>query len=547
MFSRARGAFMSSTPVQPQAAGPLPQHGPLTNGSRYELLVQSVVDYAIYLLDPHGQIISWNSGAQRIKGYRADEVIGKHFSMFYTPEDQAAGAPQQALHTAATEGRFNGEAWRVRKDGTRFRALIAIDAIRDDAGQLIGFAKVTRDITDRAELVADLEESERRFRLFAESTPDYALCMLDEHGRVQHWNNGAERLSGYACEEVMNKPIVRMLLSDERNEGMLSALFEQTLSIGRYEAEHWVRRKDGGQFLAQIALRALRDEGGCLHGIACTVQDLSEKRAMEEALEQTRQQLFQSQKLDALGQLTGGIASDFDGILHALSSGLEIARMQAARGDTSQLEKRLAEAANLVQRAAQLTHHLMAFARRQPLTPSHIDLNEWIRSLSELLLRTVGAHIRIHFDLARSPLPIRCDLNQLESALLNLVINSRDAMPDGGNLHIATSAAKRDNAHGDEWARLLVKDTGTGMSAEMAERAFEPFFTTKPLGQGVGLGLPMVHGFVRQSHGLISLHSKVGAGTEVEISLPMVPAGEPAQFNQGRQPAQHEDLPQAGR
>ncbi|WP_158628915.1 PAS domain S-box protein [Dyella choica] len=518
---------MASTSVHHDPLSELASHGgPLANGSRYELLVQSVVDYAIYLLDPGGWIASWNAGAQRIKGYAADEVIGQHFSMFYTPEDQAAGMPQHNLDIATTEGHFTGEACRVRKDGTRFRALVAMDAIHDEHGRLLGFAKVTRDVTERAQLLADLEESERRFRLFAESTPDYAICMLDEHGHVRHWNGGAERLSGYASEEVMDRPIVRMLLSDERDEGKLHALFEQTLSIGKYEGEHAITRKSGSRFQAQLQLRALKDRGGRLHGLACTVQDLSEKRAMEQALEQTRQQLFQAHKLEALGQLTGGIASDFNGILHSLAGGLEIARLQAARGDTSQLGKRLAEALNLVQRATQLTQHLMAFARRQPLAPVRTDMNEWIHSLSDLLLRTVGAHIRIQFDLAKAMLPIRCDLNQLESALLNLVINSRDAMPDGGKLLVATARVQRDNSSGGEWARLTVKDNGVGMSGEMAGRAFEPFFTTKPLGQGAGLGLSMVHGFVRQSNGTIALHSKVGEGTEVEICLPIAEAAE---------------------
>ncbi|GLQ89967.1 hybrid sensor histidine kinase/response regulator [Dyella flagellata] len=533
---------MASTPVNNDLRSELALHGgPLSNGSRYELLVQSVVDYAIYLLDPDGRIVSWNAGAQRIKGYTSEEVIGKHFSMFYTPEDQAAGTPQHNLDTAATEGRFNGEACRVRKDGTRFHAQVAMDAIHDDAGQLIGFAKVTRDVTERSELMAHLEESERRFRLFAESTPGYALCMLDKHGRVRHWNAGAELLSGYTSEEAMDKPVVRMLLPDERDEQKLHALIEQTLSSGKYEGEHRITRKNGSRFQAQVLLRALKDQAGRLHGLACTVQDLSEKRAMEEALEQTRQQLFQSQKLDALGQLTGGIASDFNGILHSLAGGLEIARMQVARNDTSQLEKRLAEALNLVQRAAQLTQHLMAFARRQPLAPSQVDLNEWVLTLSEMLLRTVGAHIRIDFDLAHTPLPLRCDLNQLESALLNLVLNSRDAMPNGGSLRIITSRVQREDGAAGEWVRLTVKDSGVGMSAEMAGRAFEPFFTTKPLGHGTGLGLSLVHGFVRQSNGSIALHSKVGEGTEVEICLPVADPVDTATLGVDQDPTPHVD------
>jgi len=486
----------------------------------YQLLVQSVVDYAIYMLDPDGYITSWNSGARQIKGYEAAEVLGKHFSMFYTEEDRLRGMPAIALAKAAEEGRFNGEAWRVRRDGSSFRALVAIDAIRAPDGQLLGFAKVTRDVTDRWEAQARLEESERRYRLFVESVPDYALCMLDAEGHIRDWNPGAVRLTGYGAGEILGAGLARLFPGSEAaHSGEVDRIIGIATAVGRYEADHWNRRKDGNCFMAHIQLRALRDSLGALHGFAYIVQDVSEQRATESELEEMRAQLFQSQKLDALGQLTGGVAHDFNNILQALTSGLEVAQIRLRRGQVEQADEQLDKAMSSVERAMHLTRRLLAFARRQPLVPTLVDVNRLVVSMTELLERTVGKRIHIAIHLDEVPVHVLCDANQLETALLNLVINGRDAMPNGGLLQISTRAAASEK-DGKVYASLVVEDNGIGMTREMAARAFDPFFTTKPMGQGTGLGLSMIHGFVKQSHGFVRLHSQLGKGTRVELDLP---------------------------
>jgi len=376
-----------------------PAWEPISGERQFRLLVQSVVDYAIFMLDPTGVVRSWNAGAARMKGYAADEIIGRHFSSFYTPEDRAADMPQRALATALSEGRFEAEGWRLRKDGTRFWASVVIDPIRDETGALRGFAKVTRDITER--------------------------------------------------------------------------------------------------------------------------------RKAQQALDEAREVLAQAQKMEAVGQLTGGVAHDFNNLLQAISSSLELIdqRLSAGRSDIAPFT---ATARAAVDRAATLTRRLLAFARRQPLRPERVDLNTLVAGLWDLLGRSVGEQIRLERRLGEPLWPVHADVNQIESALLNLVINARDAMPEGGCVTVETANAafapadlvNDPGVEAGDYAVLTVRDCGTGMPPDVLARVFEPFFTTKPIGQGTGLGLSQLYGFARQSGGFVRIDSAVGQGTAVHLHLP---------------------------
>ena len=376
-----------------------PAWEPISGERQFRLLVQSVVDYAIFMLDPTGVIRSWNAGAARMKGYAADEVIGRHFSSFYTQEDRAAGMPQRALATALSEGKFEAEGWRLRKDGTRFWASVVIDPIRDETGRLRGFAKVTRDITER--------------------------------------------------------------------------------------------------------------------------------RKAQQALDEAREALAQAQKMEAVGQLTGGVAHDFNNLLQAISSSLELIEQRLSDGRTD-IAPFAATARAAVDRAATLTRRLLAFARRQPLKPERADLNLLVVGLWDLLGRSVGEEIRLERRLAEPLWPVHADVNQIESALLNLVINARDAMPDGGSVTVETAnvslrptdLANEPGVEPGDYAVLTVRDSGTGMPPDVLARVFEPFFTTKPIGQGTGLGLSQLYGFARQSGGFVRIDSAVGRGTAVHLHLP---------------------------
>ncbi len=371
-----------------------------TSLTQFRLLVQGVTDYAIFMLDPAGIVSSWNAGAERIKGYTPDEIMGRHFSTFYAPEDRERGDPVRALETAREQGRFHAEGWRVRKDGTRFRASVVIDAIHDDDGKLIGFAKITRDVTER--------------------------------------------------------------------------------------------------------------------------------EAAQRELEIAREALFQSQKIEAIGQLTGGVAHDFNNLLMAIMSGLALLRKRVPEGD-AQIDRLIANSVQAAERGAALTQRMLAFARRQELKAERIDVAALVGGMGELLQRAIGPEWQI--DLAFAPdLPhVAADANQLEMALLNLAVNARDAMPDGGEVCIRAEARELASSRGElapgRYVRLSVVDHGTGMSAETLARATEPFFTTKGIGKGTGLGLSMIHGFARQIGGTLELESVEGRGTSAHIWLPMA-AGE---------------------
>jgi PAS domain S-box-containing protein len=493
----------------------------------HELLIRGVVDYAIYMLDPQGRVVSWNPGAQRIKGYAPEEIIGEHFSRFYTEEDRAAGVPESALRTAAETGRFNAEAWRVRKGGGRFWAMVVIDAIHDDLGELVGFAKITRDVTEAREAQLAAFEGERRFRLLVQNVTDYAIFMLDTEGRIANWNAGAERIKGYAASEIVGQHFSRFYTPEDIERGVPAVALETVRREGRYEAEGWRVRKDGRRFWASVVIDSVRDDDGTLIGFAKVTRDLTERREAQLELERSREQLFQSQKMEALGQLTGGLAHDFNNLLTGITGSLELLSTRIAQGRLSEVDRYVAAAQGAAKRAAALTHRLLAFARRQTLDPKPTQANKLIGGMEELIRRTVGPEIAVETVLCAGLWPTLCDPHQIENALLNLCINARDAMPDGGRLTIETAntwvdergARERDMAPG-QYVAMCVTDTGTGMAPGVIARAFDPFFTTKPIGMGTGLGLSMVYGFARQSGGQVRIYSEVGAGTTVRLYLP---------------------------
>lgn len=373
----------------------IPQAPLGTMDDQYRLLVDALTDYAIYMLDPHGYIASWNPGAQRLKGYAASEILGQHFSKFYTPEDSAAGSPEMALAKALEFGRFEREGWRIRKDGRRFWASVIIDPIRGEDGALIGFAKITRDITER--------------------------------------------------------------------------------------------------MTAEAELRA------------------------------TREALFQAQKMEAIGQLTGGIAHDFNNLLMAILSSLELARKRLP--DDPKLARFIDNAVQGANRGASLTQRMLAFARRQTLNAQAVHVPALVSGIKDLIRRSLGPAIEVAIDIAREIDPVMADANQLEVAMLNIVVNARDAMPNGGSLFITARNAEIASGNDHDLAAgrfvcLSISDTGSGMDEETLARAKEPFFTTKGIGKGTGLGLSQVHGLLEQLGGRLVLRSAPASGTTAELWLP---------------------------
>lgn len=503
------------------------------NSGRADLLIQSVTDYAIYMLDPSGIVISWNAGAERLKGYRPTEIIGQHFSRFYTEEDLAGGMPARALKTALEEGRFEAEGWRLRKDGTRFWANVVIDPIRDEDGTHIGFAKVTRDLSERKAADEALRQSEERFRLLVQSVTDYAIYMLDPDGRISSWNAGAQRFKGYQESEIIGAHFSRFYPPEDRKAGLPERALKTAAEEGRFESEGWRLRKDGSRFWANVVIDTIHDPEGKLIGFTKITRDLTERKRAQEALQRTQEQFFQSQKMEAIGKLTGGVAHDFNNILAAILGSLSLAQRRLADG--ADITRFLENAVLAAERGATLSQRMLAFARKQELSLEAVDLQDAVRSMAELLQRTIGPGITI-----RTKFPLRLpaalvDRTQLELAVMNLVVNARDALPDGGEVTIsAEEAVLPDVVNG--FVRLSIGDHGEGMTPATLARATEPFFTTKGVGKGTGLGLSMVQGMVEQCGGRLRIESEPRKGTRVEILLPVaeeateylrVPATEP--------------------
>jgi PAS domain S-box-containing protein len=481
----------------------------------FELLVNSITDYAIYMLDRDGYIATWNPGARRFKGYEAEEIIGQHFSRFFIDEDREAGLPARALRTAAEEGKFESEGWRVRKDGSRFWASVVIDPIRDAAGELIGFAKITRDVTDKREAERALFASEQSFRMLVQGVRDYAIYLLDPDGVITNWNAGAAAIKGYAAAEVIGRHFSRFYTPEDRERGEPARALETALREGKYENEAWRVRKDGTHFWASVVIDPIHDDDGHFIGFAKITRDMTERRRAQQELEDARTALFQSQKLQALGELTGGIAHDFNNLMTVIHGSADLLR----RGGLDETKRRryLDAIIETSERAATLTSHLLAFSRRQSLRPQVLDVNVRLDAIGEVLSRTLESHVDVKLDLDPELWTTEVDPAELETALLNAAFNARDAMPQGGRLTLATSNVVSSEG---EAVCIALSDTGEGMSEEVISRAFEPFFTTKPVGKGTGLGLSQIHGFAAQSGGHTEIDSKPGIGTTIRIFLP---------------------------
>jgi PAS domain S-box-containing protein len=503
----------------------------LDSARRLQLMVDGVVDYALYLINLDGLIVSWNSGAERLKGYQASEVIGTSFANFFTPEDRERGLPQTALQTAAEAGRFETEGWRVRKDGSRFWALAVVDAVRDEEGSLIGFVKITRDMTERRQARETLIASEERFRRLVQAVVDYAIFQLDPDGIVITWNPGAQRIKGYAAEDIIGQHFSRFYTDEDRTAGTPGKALETAKRDGRYEAEGWRVRKDGSKFCALVVIDPIYGDRGELLGFAKVTRDITERVTAQRVLKETQNQLAASQKLEAVGQLSGGIAHDFNNLLMIVLGNLETAQRHArgaGSGANPNLERAINNAMRGAQRAAALTSRLLAFSRRQALDPKPLDVNKFLSGAADFLQRSLGELIQVEVVGAAGAWQVEVDVNQLEAALVNLALNARDAMPAGGKLTLEVTNVFADEAYcrvnpelvPGQYVLIAVTDQGCGMPRDILDRAIEPFFTTKEVGHGTGLGLSQVYGFVKQSGGHIKIYSEVDQGTTVKVYLP---------------------------
>ena len=489
---------------------------------RLQLLVNAIQDYAIYMLDAEGHVATWNPGAERFKGYSASEIIGQNYEVFFSPEDRSADVPRKALRIAAREGRFETEGWRIRQDGSRFWCHVVLDAIRTEQGDLLGFAKITRDITDKRETQDALFESEQRFRMLVQGVTDYAIYMLDTEGQVTNWNAGAERIKGYSQNEIIGQHFSRFYTEPDRAGGEPQRALQTALTEGKYERESWRVRKDGSLFWAHVLIDPIFADSGQHIGFAKITRDHTAKKKAEEELAEAERALFQSQKLQALGELTGGIAHDFNNLMTVIAGSADFLRRNRDMPEEKKL-KYLDGIIETAERATTLTSQLLSFGRRQVVQPRVLNVAQRLESARELLQRTLGSTYNIAVDVPDRTIKIEVDPGQFEAAIVNAVVNARDAMPDGGNMVLA---ARTEEDRDSPCVRISISDTGIGMPDEIRERAFDPFFTTKDVGKGTGLGLSQIHGFAAQAGGRAEIESEEGRGTTISMIIPVTDKAE---------------------
>jgi PAS domain S-box-containing protein len=370
-------------------------------------------------------------------------------------------------------------------------------------------------------------EGNQHFELLVDGVADHALYTLDAKGRVSHWNRGAERLKGYTSSEIEGRGFECFFTEEDQLSGVPQRALEMAAQRGKAELEGWRVRKDGSRFYASAVITALHNASGRTIGFAKITRNITERVQHQKALEEANIALAQSQKMQALGQLTGGIAHDFNNFLHVIKNSIEIV-LRRIRDLDPGVREYLDMAVKNADRASTLTQRLLAFSRQQPLNPGPLDVNKLVGGMADLLRSALGESVGMETVLASGLWTASVDTNQLETSILNLAVNARDAMPRGGKLTIETGNAYLDEAYAarhaevkpGQYVMVSMSDTGTGMAKEDVDRAFDPFFTTKEPGRGTGLGLSQVFGFVKQSGGHVKIYSEPGNGTTVKIYLP---------------------------
>jgi PAS domain S-box-containing protein len=487
----------------------------------FRTLVDNIKDYAIFMVDRGGHVQTWNAGAELIKGYLASEIIGQHIGVFYTPEDRERDHANELLAAAERQGRVEDEGWRVRKDGSRFWADVIITALHDPLGALSGFAKVTRDLTERrkSELERrqrdeDLLRSEERFRLIIDAVEDYAICMLDPQGRVATWNSGAERLEGYAAKEIIGQHFERFRLDEDVREGRAQHELELAAREGRVESEGWRRRKDGSRFWAYVVLTAIRDASGELLGFAKVTRDLTDRNRLDD------ERLHRARAEEAVR-----LRDEFLRIAsHELKTPLttvqiELQGLQELATGDERLAKRLGRAARNADRLAALIESLMDVSRIAEggltLKPEPLDLSELISQLADWLRPSAAkAGCPLAFSTS-GPIPGSWDRLRLEQVVLNLCGN---AFKYGAGKPVWLSVSRE-----DEQAIIDVSDAGSGIPERDLQRIFGRFeraASQRHYG-GMGLGLYVSREIVEAHHGTISARNLPEGGARFTVRLPV--------------------------
>ena len=519
-----------------------PRRNPtLPQAELYRTLVESVRDYAIFALDADGYILSWNAGAERLKGYTASEIIGKHFSIFYPRELVAGGFPEFELRTAANTGRFEDEGWRIRKDGSRFWANVVITALRNDRGELIGFAKVTRDLTERREAEEALRESEERFRLIIEGVRDYAVFMLDTEGRVATWNIGAERIQGYRAREILGVHFSGFYPADDIAAGKPEHDLEVAAQTGKYEEDGWRVRKDGGTYWANVLISALHDRSGKLVGFVQVTRDLTERRAAERRASDAHAQAVAEQMKrraadeartradeanSAKSQFLAAMSHELRTPLNAIGGYTDLMSMGLAGPVTPQQVEHLTRIKRSQEHLLGIINDILNFSRVEAGQLSYelgpIEVHAVVHGVSLMISpQAEGKGIHLTDAECEGDLVAWADRAKVDQIVLNLMSNAVKFTQAGGEISVSCAE------FGSGRVAIHVRDNGRGIPTQQLDAIFEPFVqvgrSLTDTREGTGLGLAISRDLARAMRGDILVTSTVDVGSEFTLVLPTRP------------------------
>ena len=477
----------------------------------FSQIVAGVRDYAVFTLDVAGHVTSWNAGAENIKGYKAEEIIGKHFSRFYPVDAIARNWPGEELKIAAGQGRFEEEGWRIRKDGTRFWADVVITALRSPQGRLTGFLKITRDLTERRRHEETLRESEERFRLLVNSVKEYAIFMLDADGCVASWNLGAERIIGYTAAEIIGRSVACLYPAEAAERGSPERDLATVVAHGGMEINGRRVRKDGTRFWANVVICSVHDLDGKLRGFAQVTRDLTERKQFKE-LEESQQRTH---------EFLAMLSHELRNPLAPLKTSVDIMRLREMSDPV------LIRARDVIDRQVQhLTHIIDELLDVSRITSGRIRLTSEALDLQGVVLRAVetarplfdSKSHTLEIEAPTSHVWVRGDLTRLTQVFVNLLNNAAKYTPDRGRIEVAIRST-------DKSAAVHIRDNGIGIAAELLPRMFDLFTQgDRPLDRtdgGLGVGLALVHRLVSLHGGVVKAFSEgIGRGSELVVTLP---------------------------